>query len=162
MNVHQNARLTPSGRALLADRIERGWPVRAAALAAGVSARTAYTWLCRHRQGGQGRHHDRSSAPRRCPHATSSERVATIEGLRRRRLNGPQIAAALGMPRSTVGAILRRLRLNQLSALEPRPEGVRYERGTPGELIHLDIKSLGRIGGVGHRITGNRYQITGR
>lgn len=156
MNVHQNARLTPSGRALLAERIERGWPAKTAAAAAGVSARTAHTWLLRHRQGGERRYHDRSSAPRRCPHATPARRVAEIEALRRRRLSGPQIAAALGMPRSTVGAILRRLGLNRLSALAPKPEVVRYERAAPGELIHLDIKSLGRIDGVGHRITGNR------
>ncbi|MGO4670113.1 IS481 family transposase [Bosea sp. 2RAB26] len=156
MNVHQNARLTPCGRALLAERVEGGWSVKAAALAAGVSGRTAHAWLRRHRQGGARRFHDRSSAPHHCPHATPVQRVAEIEALRRRRLSGPQIAAALGMPRSTVGAILRRLGLNRLSALEPKPEILRYERAAPGELIHLDIKSLGRIDGVGHRITGNR------
>jgi len=155
MNVHQNARLTPSGRALLAGRVDRGWWVKAA-LAAGVSMRTAATWLRRHRQGGERRYCDRSSAPHRRPHATSGERVAAIEALRRRRLSGPQIAARLSMPRSTVGAILRRLGLNRLSALEPKPPVVRYERARPGEMIHLDIKSLGRIDGVGHRITGRR------
>lgn len=125
MNVHQNARLTPSGRALLAERVEGGWPVKAAAAAAGVSARTAHIWLHRHRQGGERRYHDCSSAPRRCPHATSPQRLAEIEALRRQRLSGPQIAAALCMPCSTVGAILRRLGLNRLSALEPTPEIVR-------------------------------------
>ncbi len=156
MNVHQNARLTPCGRALLAERVEGGWSVKAAALAAGVSDRPAHTWLRRHRQGGERRYYDRSSAPHHCRHTTPAERVAAIEALRRRRLSGPQIAAALGIPRSTVGAILRRLGLNRLSALEPKPEILRYERAAPGELIHLDIKSLGRIDGVGHRITGNR------
>lgn len=156
MNVHQNARLTPSGRALLAERVDRGWSVKAAAAAAGVSIRTASTWLCRHRQGGAGRYHDRSSAPHRCPHATPAGRIAEIEALRRRRLSGPQIAARLSMPRSTVGAILRRLGLNRLAALDPKPAVMRYERARPGEMIHLDIKSLGRIDGIGHRITGNR------
>ncbi|GAU83421.1 mobile element protein [Bosea sp. BIWAKO-01] len=156
MDVHNNARLTPSGRALLAARVEGGWPVKAAALAAGVSTRTPHTWLRRYRQGGERRHHDRSSAPRRCRHAKRARRLAAIAALRRQRLSGPQIAAVLGMLRSTVGAILRRLGLNRLSALEPKPEIVRYERAALGELIHLDIKSLGRIDGIGHRITGKR------
>lgn len=156
MNVHKNARLTPCGRALLAARVEEGWPVKAAAIAAGVSVRTAHTWLRRHREGGKHRYCDRSSAPHGRPHATPAGRIAQIEALRRQRLSGPQIASALGMPRSSVGAILRRLGLNRLSALEPKPEIVRYERAAPGELIHLDIKSLGRIDGVGHRITGSR------
>ena len=157
MNVHNNARLTPSGRALLASRVEAGWRVKAAAEAAGVSVRTAYKWLGRHRRGGERRHHDRSSAPRRCPHTTPEASVAEIERLRRReRMSGPKIAAALGMARSTVGAILRRLGLGRLSALEPRAEVVRYEKASPGELIHIDIKSLGKIKGVGHRITGDR------
>lgn len=93
MNVHKNARLTPSGRALLAQRIETGWPVRTAAEAAGVSVRTAYKWLGRHRRGGLDRHCDRTSAPRRCPHATPAERILEIERLRRQRLSGPAIAA---------------------------------------------------------------------
>jgi transposase InsO family protein len=154
MNVHKNARLTPSGRALLADRIEDGWPVRSAAEAAGVSVRTARKWLGRHRLGGEGRHHDRSSAPRRCPRRTEPGRVAEIEALRRRRMTGPQIARRLGMARSTVGLILRRLGLGRLALLDPKPPVIRYERDRPGEMIHLDIKKLGRINGVGHRFTG--------
>jgi len=122
MNLHKNSRLTPCGRALLAERVEGGWPVKAAALAAGVSDRTAHTWLRRHRESGERRHHDRSSAPPHCPHATPVQRIAEIEALRRQRLSGPQVAVTLGMPRSTVGAIPRRLGLNRLSALEPRPE----------------------------------------
>jgi len=156
MNMHKNARLTPSGRALLARRVEEaGWPVQAAAQAAGVSVRTAYKWLGRHRLGGERRHHDRSSAPRRCPRRVPAERVALIEAMRRERLTGPQIAARLGMARSTVGLVLRRVGLGKLSALEPRPPVVRYERAAPGELIHIDIKTLGKIDGVGHRITGH-------
>ena len=156
MNVHKNARLTPSGRALLADRVESGWPMKAAAEAAGVSRRTGYKWLGRHRLGGERRHHDRSSAPRRCPRETPKPLLARIERLRRERLTGPLIAARLGMPRSTVGAILRRLGLGKLSALEPRPPVIRYERSQPGEMIHLDIKKLGRFQVEGHRVTGDR------
>jgi transposase InsO family protein len=154
MNVHKNARLTPSGRALLAARVTDGWTVKSAALAAGVWLRTAHKWLGRHRLGGERRHHDRSSAPRRCPRRTSPQRLAEIEALRRQRMSGPQIARMLGMARSTVGLLLRRLGLGRLSQLEPKAPVVRYEKAAPGELIHIDIKTLGRIDGVGHRITG--------
>jgi transposase InsO family protein len=154
MNMHKNARLTPSGRALLADRVGCGWTVKSAALASGVSQRTAHKWLGRHRLGGERRHHDRSSAPRRCPRRTSPQRLAEIEALRRQRMSGPQIARVLGMARSTVGLLLRRLGLGRLSLLEPKPPVVRYEKAAPGELIHIDIKTLGKIDGVGHRITG--------
>jgi transposase InsO family protein len=154
MNVHKNARLTPSGRALLAERIEAGWTTRSAAEAAGVSVQTARKWLGRHRLGGERRHHDRSSVPRRCPRRTEPRRMAEIEALRRQRMTGPQIARTLGMARSTVGLLLRRLGLGRLSLLDPRPPIVRYERDRPGEMIHLDIKKLGRINGVGHRFTG--------
>ena len=157
MNVHKNARLTPTGRAVMISRIEdEGWPVRRAARAAGVSARTAYRWLGRHRLGGERRLHDRSSAPRRCPRKIPPPRVAEIERLRRTRLTGPQIAQALGMARSTVGAVLRRLGLGRLKALEPKVPVVRYERSRPGEMIHLDIKKLGRFEVAGHRVTGDR------
>jgi transposase InsO family protein len=156
MNVHKNARLTAAGRALMADRIEQGWPVKAAAQAAGVSTVTAYKWRRRHRLGGERRHHDRSSAPRRCPHKTSELRVAEIERLRRQRMSGPKIARALGMACSTVGAILRRLGLGKLANLDPKPAVVRYERSAPGEMIHLDIKKLGRFDVAGHRATGDR------
>ncbi len=156
MNMHKNARLTPAGRALLADRVMCGWTVKSAAQAAGVSARTAHKWLGRHRLGGERRHQDRSSAPRRCPRRTAPERLAQIEALRRQQMSGPQIALSLGMARSTVGLLLRRLGLGKLAALDPKPPVVRYEKAAPGELIHIDIKSLGKIDGVGHRITGER------
>jgi transposase InsO family protein len=154
MNVHKNARLTPAGRALLADRVAGGWTVKAAAEAAGVSGRTAHKWLARHRLGGERRHHDRSSAPRRCPRKVSAARVAQIEALRRERLTGLAIAGRLGMARSTVGLVLRRLGLGRLKSLEPPIPIVRYERARPGEMIHLDIKKLGKIDGIGHRFTG--------
>jgi len=158
MNVHKNARLTPAGRALLADRVATGWTVKAAAEAAGVSRRTAHKWLARHRLGGERRHHDRSSAPRRCPRRVAAARVAEIEALRRERLTGASIAGRLGMARSTVGLVLRRLGLGRLKNLEPPIPIVRYERELPGEMIHLDIKKLGRFEIEGHRITGDRRQ----
>ena len=157
MNRHENARMTFHGRALLVRRVrEERWRVSVAAEAAGISLRTAYKWLARHRAGGERMLHDRSSAPARCPHRLPADRVAAIEELRRRCLSGPKIANALGLPRSTVGAVLRRLGLGKLAALEPKPAPVRYERARPGELIHLDTKKLGRIDGIGHRITGDR------
>src|ERR1700744_5581161 len=102
MNVHKNARLTPLGRAMMISRIEGGWPIRRAAEASGVSRRTAWRWLKRHRAGGDRNLDDRSSAPRRCPHRIGTERVQQIERLRRERLTGPAIARRLGMPRSSV------------------------------------------------------------
>jgi transposase InsO family protein len=112
--------------------------------------------LDRDRRGGERRRCDRSSAPRRSPRRTPAERIGEIERLRRERLSGPAIARLLGMARSTVGAILRRLGLGKLAALDPKPPVVRYERAAPGELIHLDIKSLGKIARPSHRVTGNR------
>ena len=133
MNRHENARMTVHGRALLVRRVrEERWRVSVAAEAAGVSQRTAYKWLARHRAGGERMLHDRSSAPARCPHRLPADRVAAIEELRRRCLSGPKIANALGLPRSTVGAVLRRLGLGRLAALEPKPAPVRYERAAPG------------------------------
>jgi transposase InsO family protein len=155
MNIHKNARLTPRGRLLMIERVvEQGWAVGRSAEASGVSERTCRRWLGRYRQGGATALQDRSSAPRRCPHRTPCERITEIEQLRRQRLTGPMIARLLGMARSTVGAVLLRLGLGRLSMLEAREPAIRYERERPGELIHLDIKSLGKIDGIGHRITG--------
>ena len=155
MNVHQNARLTPRGRVLMIERIERGLPVRRAAADGGVSERTAHRWLRRWRAGDRDLL-DRSSAPRRCPHRLGPEQVARIEQLRRARQTSPVIARALGLAVSSVGLVLRRLGLNRLARLEPRPPAIRYERERPGELVHLDIKTLGRISRPSHRVTGNR------
>lgn len=149
--------MTVRGRVLLVRRIMiEGWRVDMAASASGISVRTAYKWLSRFRAGGEACLHDRSSAPARRPHATPVARIEAIEALRRRRLSGPAISRHLGLPRSTVGAILRRIGLGRLSALDIRPPIRRYEREHPGELIHVDIKKLGKIDGIGHRITGNR------
>jgi len=154
MNAHQNARSTPLSRSLLVRRVlEEHQPVAAVAAAFGVSETTVYKWLRRWRTGGDGALRDRSSAPVR-RHATSAARVAEIERLRRRRMTAPRIAFLLGMPVSTVGAVLRRIGLNRLSRLDARAPAVRYERARPGELIHVDTKKLGRIKGLGHRITG--------
>lgn len=163
MNVHKNARMTVRGRALLVERIgKHGWPAAQAASAAGVSERTACKWLARYRAGGEAALHDRRSTPRRSPRRTPAAAVAEIERLRRGRLSGPRIARRLALPVSTVGAVLRRLGLGRLKALDERPEIVRYERATPGELIHIDTKKLGRIDGIGHRITGERIHHKGR
>jgi transposase InsO family protein len=157
MNIHNNARLTPQGRLLLVQRVtDQGWTVRSAAEAAGLSQRQTYRWLKRYRAGGAAALADRSSAPQRCPRGVPAERIAEIERVRRQRLSGPAIARQLGMPASTVGGILRRLGLGKLAALETRPPVVRYQRAQPGELLHIDVKKLGRIAAVGHRITGDR------
>lgn len=146
MNVHKNARLTPRGRAILVHRIEHeGWPVSRAAEAAGVSRRTAWRWRSRYRRDGEAGLQDRSSRPHSCPHALPGHVIAHIERLRRQRLTGQAISKALGLARSTIGAVLRRIGLGKLSALEPKAPVIRYERAAPGELIHLDIKKLGRF-----------------
>ena len=156
MNVHKNARLTPRGRLLMVQRIEHDrWKVADAAAAAGLSVRRTYHWLGRYRAGGERMLCDRSSAPARYRAPVAAERVAEIERLRRQRMTGPQIARQLAMPRSTVGVVLRRLGLGRLGSVEPKPPAIRYERQRPGELIHIDTKKLGRIDGIGHRITGH-------
>lgn len=161
MNIHKHARMTFRGRVLLVKRVrDEGWRVAAAAEAAGVSTRTAFKWLARFREGGEPMLHDKSSAPSRQPGRTPAAMVEAIEGLRRRRLSGPAIARQFGPPRSTVGAILRRLGLGRLSALETKPPAIRYERKHRGELIHVDTKKLGRIDGIGHRITGQHRGMT--
>ena len=157
MSVHKNARMTVHGRALLVMRvIEEGWTVASAADAAGCSERTGFKWLARYRAGGEAALHDRPSTPHRSPQRTAEEVADAIVALRLERLSAPRIARRLGLPVSTVGAVLRRIGLGRLQALDERPEIVRYERARPGELIHIDTKKLGRIDGVGHRITGDR------
>jgi transposase InsO family protein len=157
MNIHKNARLTPQGRLLLVERMTKaGWSAAQAAQAAGISVRQSYRWLARYRAEGPPGLVDRRSAPHRCRHRTPGDRVQEIERLRRQRMTGPQIARQLGMPVSTVGGLLRRLGLCRLAALDDKPAILRYERQRPGELIHLDTKKLGRIEGIGHRITGRR------
>jgi transposase InsO family protein len=157
MQVHARARLTPKGRALVVERVlKEGWSARAAAEAAGVAERTVYRWIARYRGEGEGGLLDRSSAPHTIPHRTPRERVAAILALRRLRMTSTEIAELLTMPLSTVSVVLKREGLGKLSRLEPPEPPNRYERSRPGELIHIDVKKLGRILKPGHRVTGNR------
>ena len=154
MNVHKNARLTPRGRERIVRQVESGQTPEAVAEAAGVCPRTVRKWVDRYRREGLAGLQDRSSRPHRLRRPTPQAVVEEIERLRRQRWTGKQIAAETGVSPATVSRVLRRLGLNKLSALEPAEPIRRYEREHPGELIHLDIKKLGRIGSVGHRITG--------
>jgi transposase InsO family protein len=157
MRVHARARLTPKGRAFVIDRVlKQGWSVTAAAEAAGVSERTVYRWLARYRAEGQPGLLDRSSAPRRIPHRTGRRRVEAMLALRKLRMTAAEIAELLGVPISTVCAVLKREGLGKRSRLEPPEPPNRYERSSPGELIHVDVKKLGRILKPGHRVTGNK------
>jgi transposase InsO family protein len=155
MKLHANARLSVKGRELLVDRVEAGgWPVARAAAAGGISVRTAFKWLGRHRAEGGAGLLDRSSAPFVVANRTDERRVEVIAALRRVRLTGAEIAEVLGMALSTVSGILTRIGLGKLGRLGLEP-AVRYERERPGELLHIDIKKLGRIqGGAGKRVRG--------
>jgi transposase InsO family protein len=133
-----------------------GWTVNQAALAAGISVRTAYKWLARFRKEGRSGLRDRSCRPLRAPSRTEAAVVAKVIDLRRSRLPATEVARRLGMPRSTVGLILRRKGLSRWSSLEKKEPPRRYEIAEPGGLVHLDIKKLGKIQGVGHRIHGDR------
>ena len=156
MKLHRNARTCPNSRKLLVERIDAGWSLVEAAAAAGISDRSARRWLRRWREEGDAGLFDRSSAPHRIPHKTPVERVQEIVRLRRLRMTAAQIALSLGMALSTVSAVLKRVGLGKRSRLEPPEPPNRYERRRPGELIHIDIKKLGRILRPGHRVTGKR------
>jgi transposase InsO family protein len=155
MNMHKNARLTPHGRELLVRQIVSGQTVEAAARAANVCPRTARKWLVRFLAEGIEGLQDRSSRPHRLHRPTPPEVIEKVEALRRQRWTGRQIAAELDISPATVSRILKRLGLNRIAALEPAEPVRRYEREKPGELIHIDIKKLGRFERVGHRITGS-------
>ena len=154
--MHKNARLTPAGRAVLVQRVVRdGQPVARVARELGVSTRTVQKWLARWRMDGAAGLRDRSSRPHRMPRALRRTLRRQIEKRRHRRWSSLRIAQDLGLPVSTVVTVQRRLGLNRLARLEPARPVVRYERARPGELVHLDVKQLGRIGRVGHRIHGD-------
>ena len=156
MNLHSLARTCPASRALLVRRVQaERWSPAEAASAAGVSVRTAYKWLKRAREGADGLA-DRSSRPHRLPGKTEAAREAVVLQLRALRMTGPVIAQRLKMPRSTVSRILRRHGQARLRALQPPEPARRYERSRPGELVHVDVKKLGRIGRPGHRVNGDR------
>jgi transposase InsO family protein len=152
MKLHGNAALSWHGRRRLAERVvEQGWTLAAAAEAAGVSVRCARKWAGRYRLEGEPGLRDRSSAPRRVANRTAPERVEAIAKLRRLRFTAQEIADTLGMALSTVSGILTRLGMGRLGRLGLE-QPVRYERSRPGELVHIDVKKLGRIeGGAGKR-----------
>jgi transposase InsO family protein len=153
MKLHANARLSPIGRQLLINRVEgEGWTVQSAAESAGVSERTARKWIARWRREGEQGLLDRSSAPGVVANRTDERRIEAIAALRRLRLTGAEIAELLGMAFSTVSGILTTIGMGKLGRIGLEP-AQRYERARPGELIHIDVKKLGRIqGGAGKRV----------
>jgi len=156
MDIHENARLTPHGRERLAKMIISGQTPQAASEAAGVCPRTGRKWRDRFVQEGLAGLQDRSSRPKQLRQPTPPEVVERIASLRRQRMPGKEIAATVGVSAATVSRTLKRLGLNKLSALEPAEPPRRYERERPGEMIHVDIKKLGKFDQIGHRITGDR------
>ena len=160
MKVHRNAKTTPAMRLLLVERIAQGWRRADVARAGGISERTVSKWRVRHQREGRPGLEDRSSVPTRQPRRTPAALVAAIVAARYERLPAWRIAVRLQVPRSTVSQVLRRGGLNRLTALNPREPARRYERRRTGELVHMDMKRLGRIGVVGHRMHGDRRQRT--
>jgi transposase InsO family protein len=157
MNSHKHARLTAKGRALLVSRVQQeGWTLRAAAEAAGISVRTVSKWLARYRAQGPAGLVDRSSRPRRSPRALSGQEIERLRDLRLQRWPQWRIAQEARRGVATISRCMSRLGLSRLDRLEPAAPAVRYERAAAGELLHLDTKKLGRIEGLGHRITGQR------
>jgi len=156
MNIHSNARTCPNSRATIVAHVRaKAWSEDQAFLM-GISTRTGYKWWRRHRDEGVKGLLDRNSRPHHIPNITEEARAELVVRLRRSRLTALEIARKLRMPRSTVSAVLKRAGVSRLRDLDP-PEPVRrYEHTAPGELVHLDIKKLGRIRRVGHRITGDR------
>jgi transposase InsO family protein len=158
MKLHANAALTLRQRRRMVLRVlEQRWSISAAAAAENTSYKTCGKWVSRYRELGESGLVDRSSAPKRQARQTSPDRVAAIAALRRLRFSGPQIADVLGMPVSPVSGVLKRVGMGRLGRLGLEPAR-RYERQRPGELVHVDVKKLGRIQVPGHRVTGNRRQ----
>jgi transposase len=153
MKLHASAALSWSGRRKLVERVvDQGWSLSAAATAAGVSTRCARKWVARYREQGAQGLVDRCSAPRLVWNRSAADRVEAIVRLRRLRFTAAEIAETLGMALSTVSGILTRLGLGRLGRLGLE-QAVRYERERPGELVHVDVKRLGRIqGGAGKRV----------
>jgi transposase len=156
MKLHRNAKTSPKMRQLLIDRVRRhGWTQAAAAAAAGISVRTVAKWIQRARHGDT-QLEDASSRPHRQPRRLAVERTTAILAWRQQRATAWEISVRLGVPRSTVTRVLQRAGLNRVSRLEPPPVIRRYEWAQAGDLLHLDIKPLSRIRGVGHRIHGDQ------
>ena len=157
MNVHTNARLMPRRRERIVRAVlARELTAQVPALQVGLSERSVRKWIARFRAEGATGLQDRSSRPQRSPRTTPSAQVAVVLALRRLRLPGFQIARQSALSRATVSRLLRRHGLARLSALEPAPPVVRYQRQHPGELLHFDIKKLGRIVRPSHRVTHDR------
>lgn len=157
MNIHKNARLTPQGRMILVRRMEaEGLRAEEAAQASGVSVRTAYKWRARYRSEGLAGLQDRSSRPHRSPSRTDAQACARIEALRRERRSYREISRLTGVAHSTVARLLKQAGLNRLAHLQPPAPANRYVWPRPGDLLHLDIKKLGRFVRPGHRSTGQR------
>jgi transposase InsO family protein len=157
MNMHKNASLTPKGReAMVRSVVDGGLSYSAAACQFHTTAKTVAKWVRRFRAEGVDGLHDRSSRPHSSPSQTSPATCAVIEALRRQRHTGKQISAEVQVSPATVSRVLRRLGLNRIRDLEPAEPVRRYERAAPGEIIHIDIKKLGRFDKIGHRITGDR------
>jgi len=155
VRLHQNARMCPASRRLMCERIDAGWSVAAAAEAAGVSDRRAREWR-RRWEAGDRELQDRPSTPQRVAHKTPAEVEEAVCALRELRFSGARIAEALRMPERTVRAVLARNGLSRLPKPDADEPANRYERPAPGELIHIDVKKLGRIGREGHRVHGDR------
>jgi transposase len=163
MDIHKNVRLTPHGREHMVNMVLGGQTPKAAGEAVGVCPRTARKWVKRFEAEGLAGLQDRSSRPQRLPQPTPQATIDRIETLRRQRLTGKAIAADTGVSPATVSRVLKRLGLNRLSALEPAEPPRRYQRERPGELIHIDIKKLGKFNRISQRITGDRTrQSNGR
>src|SRR5713226_3739295 len=157
MDIHKNARLTFIRREQLAQYVllQQG-TLNAAAAAFNVSPRTAAKWTRRYQQEGSAGLQDRSSRPHRSPLRIAEDRAQQVEQLRRQRFTGLHIAQATGLSRATISRILRRLGLNRIRDLEPAVPVIRYEHPAPGDLLHLDIKHLGRFTAVVVRSDGRR------
>jgi len=157
MDVHKNARLTPRGRELMVRAaVDDGLSMAEAARRFNTTPKTVAKWVERFRQHGVGGLRDRSSRPLSSPSQTPPATCDTVEVLRRQRRTQAAIAAELGLSPATISRILKRRGLSLLSSIEPAAPRPRYERAAPGEIIHIDIKKLGRFNAIGHRITGNR------
>jgi transposase InsO family protein len=157
MDTHENAPLTPKGREMMVRAVVvEGLSKAAAARRFNTTQKTVGKWVERFAAEGVAGLRDHSSRPRSSPSQTAPAICATVEALRRQRHTGKQIAAEVGVSAATVSRILKRLGLNRLSALEPAEPVRRYERAAPGEILHIDIKKLGKFNRIGHRITGDR------
>ncbi len=158
MKLHANAALSLNQRRRMVRRVvEQDWSLTKAAEAAEVSGRTCSKWVKRYRAEGEAGLLDRCSAPKSIPHRTPEDRVEAIAALRRLRMTGAEIASCLGMALSTVSAVLTRIGLGKLSRLGAPEPANRYQRRRAGELLHVDVKKLGKITqGPGHRVTGRR------